>query len=93
MASLLKYLCGGLIHTPMATLSRETLGWGRGIGFAFWRNPGVTKKLSSAWRKEWVVESTGEAGVEAEGVRAPGVETEIGITERVRAWCPDTPFM
>lgn len=53
----------------------------------------MTKKLSSAWRKEWVVESTGEAGVEAEGVRAPGVETEIGITEWVRAWCPDTPFM
>lgn len=53
----------------------------------------MTKKLSSAWRKEWVAESTGEAGAEAGGVTAPGVETEMGIAEWVRAWCPDTPFM
>lgn len=53
----------------------------------------MTKKRPSAWRKEWVVESTGEAGVEDGGVRAPGVEAKIGIAEWARAWCPDTPFM
>ena len=40
-----------------------------------------------------MVESTGEAGVEDGGVRAPGVEAKIGIAEWARAWCPDTPFM